>query len=397
MTKSNVTVEVKREIDRYRQFMLEHEYTDKTATGYGSFVSQFLCRSARDANYPLQESISGFLNIQRVYGAKSFKGCRAALRFYFKMSTGKSYPKRPPRKYNPSIEAVTKRFYDYSIIVKHMQAASAMWEAANVRGFLEFLKIKEPCRYENITAHSIREFAVSRLGHLTDSSKGRTVTAIRNFFRFQRFEGIPVHKTVFQLPLSPAVWKNWAFPKTIEETVFNRLHEIPDGNTSTGRRDRCMEVAALAVDDFNWREDVVTIKNTKNCSDRKLPVSGKLGQAVIEYLVDSRPRTTSGTLSVRFKHTRGEPMGVSQIRCVVRRVYLKTGTKIHSTGTHILRRTAAGRIYNAGNSLKMTGDILGHKSLDSTAQYVKTDITGLRQVAAHWPQPARRAGIHDGK
>jgi site-specific recombinase XerD len=280
-----------------------------------------------------------------------------------------------------------------------------MWEAIRVRAFLEYVTDKDPYCLENITAHNIREFVVSCLTHLTNSSKGRTITAVRNFFRFQRFEGNQVHTSIFQLPLSPAIWKHSSYPKTIDKTVFNSLHEIPVGSTPTGRRDRCIilcftclalrciEVASLTIDDLNWREGFVTIKNTKNHLDRKLPIPEKLGRAITEYLMNSRPKTTSRFLFVRFRHTCGEPMGVSQIRNVVRRVYAKTGTEINSTGTHILRRTAASRIYNAGNSLKMTADILGHESLDSTVQYVKADITGLRQVAAQWPQVSEQRSV----
>ena len=247
---------------------------------------------------------------------------------------------------------------------------------------------------------------VSRLAHLRDSSKGREITAIRNFFRFQQFEGRAVHESIFRLPLSPAVWRNAAFPKTMDEAIFNRLHEIPDCTTPTGRRNRCIilcftelalrciEVANVTVDSFNWREGLVTIKNTKNHLDRKLPVSEKLGQAIIAYLRNDRPQTTNKALFVRFKDICGEPMGACQIRGIVRRTYNKTGAKIHSTGTHILRRTAASKMYNAGNSLKMTADILGHQSLDSTVRYVKTDIAGLRGVAAPWPQATVKAGIH---
>jgi site-specific recombinase XerD len=132
-----------------------------------------------------------------------------------------------------------------------------------------------------------------------------------------------------------------------------------------------------------------------------------LGNAITGYLKNDRPKTVSRTLFIRFKHIRGEPMGVSQIRGVVRRVYAKSGADIHSTGTHILRRTAATKIYNAGNPLKMIADILGHGSLDSTVCYVKADMAGLRQVAAPWPQaadfqsvgflPVGREGGHDAK
>jgi len=99
-------------------------------------------------------------------------------------------------------------------------------------------------------------------------------------------------------------------------------------------------------------------------------------------------------------------MGASQIRGVIRRIYAKSGADIQSSGTHILRKTAGTRIYNAGNSLKMTADILGHESLDSAVFYAKTDMSGLRQVASPWPratadatrrtQETQKAGVHDG-
>ena len=409
MSTIKVTPEVKQEIDRYRQFMLEHEYTDETALGYSTYLSRFLRWMEQGVSCSLQQNIKNFLDGQRECSPKVFKECRAALHLYFKMIAGESFPKRPLREINPEIEGIVDRFYNYSVNIKGMRSSSATWETSAVRCFLEHIKSNPSCLLEKITAHDIREFVVNQLAHLADSSKGHIITAIRNFFRFQKFEGIQVHESVFLLPLSPAVWKNSAFPTTMNENVMNNLCELPDTNTPTGKRDRCIvlcftdlalrcvEVGALTVDDFNWREGCVVIKNTKNHSDRRLPMSEKLCRSIIDYLKNARPQTANRTLFVRFKHTCGEPMGLSQIRGVVRRIYVKSGADIPSTGTHILRRTTGSKIYNAGNSLKMTADILGHESLDSTVLYVKADITGLRQVAAEWPQMMEKAGVHDDK
>lgn len=127
------------------------------------------------------------------------------------------------------------------------------------------------------------------------------ITSIRNFLRCQAFYGQPVHPSVFRLPLSPAVWKKSAFPTTIDVDIFNALHMIPNVNTVTGKRDRCIilcftelalrysEVAALALDDFNWRDGYVTVRNTKNGSDRILPLPATMGNALVEYLAQARP------------------------------------------------------------------------------------------------------------
>jgi site-specific recombinase XerD len=39
----------------------------------------------------------------------------------------------------------------------------------------------------------------------------------------------------------------------------------------------------------------------------------------------------------------------------------------------------------AGHSLKAIADVLGHKSVDTTAMYVKLDVEALRAVALPWP------------
>jgi site-specific recombinase XerD len=397
MSKFKVTTETQREIDRYRLFMLEHEYTRSSTMAYCTYLSRFLRCPLRESTKHLQESIADFLTSEREHSLQTYKDCRAALRLYFKMIECKDFPAARSKECDLEIEAIVKSFYDYSVNIKRIKPDSAIWEASCAREFLLHASIGKPRCLEDITASDIRKFVVERLAHLKDSSKGREVTALRNFFRFQKFKGMPVHESIFRLPLSPAVWKSSALPVIMPENIFNDLHMIPDANTPTGKRNRgiilcfteialrCIEVAGLALDDFNWHEGSVVIKNTKNHIDRKLPISEKLGQALAGYIKTARPQTASRVLFVRFKHTCGEPMGCSQIRGVVRRIYEKTGTEIGSTGTHILRRTAATKIYNSGNSLKMTADILGHESLDSTVRYAKADISGLLQAASPWP------------
>ena len=403
-----MTAEVRQEIERYKQFMLAHEYTTKTALGYSTYLSRFLRLSPHDVTDSLLERIIVFLESQRECNPPCvFKECRAAMRLYFKMETGENFPKRPTKVRNPEIELILEQFYDHSISIKRIRSATALSDISFIRSFLEYISERTRCCLDSVTAHEIRDFVVEQLAHLSDASKGSVVTAIRNLFRYRKFEGLPVHESIFMLPLSPAVWKNSAFPTTIDEDTFKHLPEIPDRNTPTGKRNycillcftelalRCIEVASLTVDDFHWHEGYVSIKNTKTHTDRALPISEKFGQAIVEYIRLARPKTSSRILFVRFKHTCGEPMGCSQIRGVVRRTYAKSGADINSTGTHILRRTAGSQLYNSGNSLKLTADILGHESLDSTARYMKVDIAGLRQVVAPWPGMATKAGVQN--
>jgi site-specific recombinase XerD len=412
MSTIKMSADMTRQIVAYREFMTEHEYTSQTTQGYSTYVSRFLRSSfSGKEELPLRECIEGFLKKERDHNPKTFKECRAALYLYFKMVKGTGFPKRNTKVSGPDIDYLLQRFYDFSVNFKRIKQTSADWEVSQVRRFLEYSVNEKNQHPESVTALEIREYLLNRFKHLSDSSKGHEATAIRNLYRFLRFEGANIHESVFRLPLSPAVWKKSAFPKTMDEKIFDSLYKIPDSGTHTGKRDiciilcftelalRCQEVASLTIDDFNWREGSVTIRNAKNHFDRRLPLSKKLAEAIIRYLKESRPRTNSRVLFVRFSHTCGIPMGCSQIRGVVRRIYKKTGAseKETSTGTHILRRTAATKIYNMGNSLKQTADILGHKSLDSTVFYTKADISRLRQTALPWPKTLEKAGVRNEK
>jgi site-specific recombinase XerD len=69
----------------------------------------------------------------------------------------------------------------------------------------------------------------------------------------------------------------------------------------------------------------------------------------------------------------------------VRVAYKRAGLDDRWTGTHVLRHTAATRMLRAGVSLKEIADVLGHRSLDTTAIYAKVDREALAQVAMFWP------------
>ena len=81
----------------------------------------------------------------------------------------------------------------------------------------------------------------------------------------------------------------------------------------------------------------------------------------------------------------GTPVTHDLVRGVFRRAYATArGGPIR--GTHVLRHTAATRMRAAGHSLKGIADVLGHRSLDTTAIYTKVDVDRLAAVALPWPE-----------
>lgn len=399
MSTFKISEDTRYELNKFKEYMRKQEYTHSTAIGYCTYLSRFLRWQASSSQVTtLKKLIATFLEIEMLDHPQTFKECRAALSMHYGMVTGKNLKDNTETHSVPEISGYLQRFHKYSREVKHIEESTAISEISHVRRFLEYSFEQNSQDYTNeLTAEDIRNYVVERLGQLSNSSKGRVITSIRNFFRCQAFYGYPVHQSVFRLPLSPAVWKKSAFPTTMDINVFEALFMLPDESTDVGKRDRCIilfftdialrcsEVAALTLDDFNWHNGYVTVRKTKNGAERTLPLSTKLGNALVEYLTHVRPQTSNRTLFVRFRHKRGESMGCSQIRGVIRRNGAKAGLEDKFCGTHILRRMAATKLYNSGNSLKLTADILGHTSLDSTTHYAKADISRLLWAASPWP------------
>jgi integrase len=171
-----------------------------------------------------------------------------------------------------------------------------------------------------------------------------------------------------------------------------------DRSNPTGRRDYAMvlcqvdlglrvsEVSALNLEDVDWRAATLRIVGGKSGRTRELPLAEGVGRAVSEYLRDGRPATTCRRLFVRHTVPVGTAIGTELIRAKIRRAFARVEGCSHWTGTHALRHTAATRLHRHGASLKEVADLLGHRSIDTTAIYTKVDLTTLATVALPWPE-----------
>lgn len=200
-----------------------------------------------------------------------------------------------------------------------------------------------------------------------------------------------------RLPLTSPVWKQSGLPKYLSEDELDQLFATYNRTKPDGIRDyaiarclkdlglRCSEVACLSLDDFDWVQGILTIRNTKNHADRTLPLKEITGNSISEYLLHSRPLTSERTLFVRSGKHRGNPMDTSQVRRTVRYAAMKANLG-EFTGTHMLRYATVKEMLDNGTDFKIIADVLGHECLETTKIYAKLDLNHLREVAGAWPE-----------
>jgi len=208
-------------------------------------------------------------------------------------------------------------------------------------------------------------------GFLTERSQGlgrSTVrvrcSVLRVFLRYLHREQLTVRD------LSPIV----------EAAPCYRLAHLPRSITVEDVRKRAREVAALTLDDIEWRHDRLRIPARKAAHSTAYPLSPRVGAAVLEYLKAGRPVTS---LRQIFFHVTAPCMPITQSAISSRAAYHlhRVGIVGPRLGSHTLRHSCVQRLVDAGWSLKAIGDYVGHASPASTEIYSKVAVETLREVA----------------
>jgi site-specific recombinase XerD len=222
--------------------------------------------------------------------------------------------------------------------------------------------------------------------------------SLRDLMRFLHFRGLIPESCIAAVP-RPAPWPRRALPDTIEKPELNAFLRSFDRSTATGRRDyamalcltqmgmRVQEVAAVTVEDLDGRQHAVRLRRTKVRRDRLLPLDQRTTGALLQYLQNGRPYTSSSALFVRHRAPLGQALQAHHVRGAMIRALARSG--LQTTRVHIFRHAFATRLHRRGIGLKAIADWLGHLNLNTTAQYARVNLEELKQAALPWPEEWR--------
>jgi len=223
--------------------------------------------------------------------------------------------------------------------------------------------------------------------------------ALRSFFRFLRQRGDITEDLASAVP-RVAGWSLAGLPKCLAPGVVHRVLADQDRTTGSGRRDyaillllarlglRSCEVADLRLEDIEWEHARIDVRSRKGGRSVHLPLPHEVGQSIVRYLKNGRPRCTCRQIFVR---TQAPLTGLTRITIghVARKALIRSGVKGVCLGAHTFRHTLATDLLRRGASLDEIGRILRHKDASTTAIYAKVDIGALRSLAMRWPGGAR--------
>ena len=250
-----------------------------------------------------------------------------------------------------------------------------------------------PSRWD---VHHLRAFVLEKSRGSGWAATKTCTTALRMFLRFLIVEGRCAAELDAAIPVL-AHWRLSALPRYLPPDDVERLIASCDTTAPVGRRDRAIllllarlglragDIVQLRLRDIDWHGAWILVCG-KGRRDTRLPLTQEVGQALVAYLQESRPRTDAEAFFVRSR----APFRAFRSHCAVsvivgRAIDRAAVTRPSRGAAHLLRHSVAASMLRHGASLQDIAVLLRHRSIETTEIYAKIDVTTLQQIAQPWP------------
>lgn len=283
----------------------------------------------------------------------------------------------------------------------HLREARGLAEATIdlylpfIRSFLEDRFGDGPVTLSRLCARDVVRFVQRQAQRLRIKRAKLLTSALRSFLQYARYRGD------VKLDLSAAVptvanWSMSSIPRAISADQVRRLLASVDRHTPMGRRDyaillllarlglRAGAVTFLELDDIDWKAGQLRVR-AKGGQRSELPLPAEVGKAIVAYLRRGRPKSNSRRVFLRAIAPIRGLNGHTAIAHIVERCLQRAGIDAPTNGAHQFRHGLATEMLRAGASLSEIGELLDHRSPETTKIYIKVDLDALRTLAPPWP------------
>lgn len=191
---------------------------------------------------------------------------------------------------------------------------------------------------------------------------------------------------------------------TPEEVI--KIENSIDRTTEIGKRNYAMillasrlglrssDIRNLSFDNIDWDTNKIRLVQLKTHKELELPLLADVGNAIIDYIKNSRPQSKYTKIFVNHHYPFDTIESASLYRivqmCILDANLYNPGRKC---GPHTMRHSLATALVNNGEPLPVVSDILGHSSCDSTKAYLTVNMTSLIRCSLDVP-PVDKSFYH---
>lgn len=275
---------------------------------------------------------------------------------------------------------------------KRLSPGTVRPEMIIVRQFLYFLEQAGVSNALFITSGNVLDF-VRQEAPNHRGSMPRLLRTLRNFVCFLREKGI-VDLDADRFLGTAGRCRKKVLPCFTDDELRSVFSQI-DRTTDKGRRDyaivllavrtgmRASDISKLKLADISWTERTIRVVQKKTKTALLLPLPVDAGNAIADYILHSRPRVDSPYVFLRLLYpVSGMPLNPTLFNVILRGYVEAAG--IDRTGWdgksfHALRRTAGTKMVVSGVPISTVAQVLGHRNMESSKQYIALDTEKLRE------------------
>ena len=341
------------------------------------------------------ECAEAFLAARRAAGCATWRSARStALPLEYLCELGVVAGAPGPMVVDDPLERLLAGYCRYLLVERGLMAGSVFgrYEPA-ARLFLTGRVGPDGSGLERLGGSDVSLFFAAECPKRSVSAARDLTCALRSLLRYLYLSGAISNSLLWAVP-AVADLRDRSLPRGLDRPAVKRLLASCDRRRTVGRRDyavlvllvrlglRAGEVAAITLEDIDWRAGELLVRNGKGRREERLPLPADVGEAIVSYL-RRRPRSEDRALFLRVLAPAGA-IRASSVSGIVHSACKRAGLPL--VGPHALRHTAATEMLRAGASLQEIAEVLRHQQPRTTARYAKVDRKTLRRLARPWPE-----------
>lgn len=258
--------------------------------------------------------------------------------------------------------------------------------------FLRYLQDLGFTRIRSINQDIIVNFIVSEGKRYARKTMVDNCSVIRKFLSYLYSKG-KIRADLSAVIAVPRLYKHERCPRYLNSAEIEHVLALIDRSSARGKRDyaillllatyglRSIEAIHLTLEDIDWRTNKLYIRKRKPGNSSVYPLSAAVGNAILDYLKNGRPQKGYRPIFLSLNQPHKPYRGAGIVQTIAKKYIHLAGFDVIGIGTHIFRYSCAQRLFEDDFRLKVIGDYLGHRDLDTTRRYMKIDIKHLREVA----------------
>lgn len=274
---------------------------------------------------------------------------------------------------------------------KRRSEKTVLHHRRNLRYFLDFLYARDKASTAEITESDVIAYtSVCR-------NKVSAVTTLKLLFNFWEQTGIVAGYFADFFKLFKVKEKE-RIPSFYATDEVAKIEHSVNRNSPIGKRDYAMvllasrlglrssDIATLTFSELDWENNMLKKRMQKTGKFIELPLLAEVGNAIIDYLKNARPKSKSDMVFLLGKSPYS-PLDAGVVSTQINNIIKRAGVDVKDRhhGAHALRHSLASAMLGMNTSIETISETLGHQNTETTMCYLKIDIESLKKCALQVP------------